>query len=139
MIQVVEYEVEHALLINLQAAQRQEIGADYAQMLKDGSEAVTGLVGDKVLFCIGKIKVWPGRNIVWALISVEAKRYMKSITKIARQLWELQRGEGRFEAYVRSHWPQGWKWAELVGMKWEGHQQRFFPDGGDAETFVRFC
>lgn len=134
---VVDYKPEHALRIRVQKAQQEVVlTPEYAQSLAQGP-AMTGLVGDDPMFCIGKQMIWEGRWIVWGLLSEDAHEHMLAITRIARRMVALQRG--RHEMIVRTGFKQGDRWARILGFTWHHHEERFLPNGKDAEIYVRHC
>jgi hypothetical protein len=126
--------------MEVQMQQRGTMSMDrsYALELAKGP-AVTGMLAREPLFCFGKQEQWPGRWVVWCLLSVDARAHMLPITRIARRLLGQQLGTGRHEAVIRSDFKQGHRWAELCGMKWHHHEEMFLPGQQDADIYVRFC
>lgn len=101
--------------------------------------AVTGIDGDEVVFCVGKITQWEGRHIVWALISANAGRKMISMVRAFRRLLEMQKGEGRLEVIVRAGFPEGCRLiGRVMGFKYHHYEENFLPDGSDAHIYVRY-
>lgn len=133
---IVPFKAEHALRIDLQDAQRIVESEVSARELEAGCDAITGLVGDQVIFCLGRARQWEGRYVLWAMLSKDACKHMLAITRAARRALELC--EGRLEAVVRSDFAQGHRWAQLVGLKFHHHEEMFLPDGSDADVYVRF-
>lgn len=113
--------------------------ANYNQKLAESGPAVTAVVGDEIVFCIGKIQQWPGRHIVWALLSKDSGKYMVRIVRALRRMIETYKGDGRLELIVRADFPQGCKLAEdVLGFTFHHYEERFLPDGSDAKIFVRY-
>lgn len=142
-MKLVDFRAEHGMAIKVQKAQAEvvtEITPEYCQILAHSSDrAYTGMIGDTVVFCCGRFEVWKGRYNLWALLSEDACKHMLRITRIGRRLFDLQQGSGRFEAIVRADFEQGHRWVKMLGMKLHHHEERFLPNGGDADIYVRFC
>lgn len=133
---IVDFDPLHAELIVPQPLQAFEIGATSARELASGGPAATLVVDSRVVMCGGIVRQWEGRWILWSLLSADAGKYMVRATRYAQRLIDWRRGD-RVEAIVRSDFPQARRWAELVGLKWHHHEEKFLPGGFDAEIFVR--
>lgn len=112
---------------------------DHAESMYEAGPALTGMVGNDIVFCIGKITQWRGRHIVWALMSEKAGQHMVAIVRSLKQMIENSKGDGRLELIVRSDFPQGCKLAEkILGFQFHHREERFLPDGADANIYVRY-
>ena len=107
-------------------------------VITENSDALTGMVDGKPVFCIGKTKQWKGRYIVWALLSNTANKHMVAIVRACRRIIEAQRGDGRHEIIVRADFQEGCKLAKMMGFKFHHDEERFLPDGTDAKIYVRY-
>lgn len=136
---IVDFQPEHLMRLRVQEAQPgAEPSLIYGQQLAAAGPAWTGVDGDLILFCAGKAMQWKGRYILWAILSREAKRYMLQITRAVRRGMLLLEGGCRFEAIVQSDFIQAHRWARMVGMQWHHREERFLPNGADADIYVRF-
>lgn len=97
----------------------------------------TGVVDGDPVVCAGTFEQWPGRHIAWAYLAHDTGPHMLWITREVKKA--LVRVEGRVELTVRSDFPAGMKWAELLGFEVETPRlKRFGPSGEDHVGFVRF-
>lgn len=139
-MKVVDFRPEHLLKINIQEKQLEtagEIDLQYGRGLLAAGPAITGMIGDEIIFCGGKAKQWEGRYILWAVLSKAASKHMVRATKIARRMIALQEEDCRLEAIVRSDFDQGHRWAHMLGLQWHHHEEKFLPGGFDADIYVR--
>ena len=142
-MKIIPFEPEHVRKLNVQRMQAADILANgdpdaYAEALAKSGTAVTGIDGDEVVFCIGRVELWKGRHTVWALMSRSAGKKMFSIVKAIRRLIDAQTGLGRLEFYVRADFIEGCKLADLMKFKLHHYEEKFLPDGSDAFVYVRY-
>lgn len=139
--QIIDYVPEHLLQLNIQPGQREmhaEITPEYAQSLTVGP-AFTAIDGDFIIGCGGLVEQWRGRWMLWSVLSVRAKDYMVRLTFAARRTIAMQGvGRRRLEAIVRTEFVEGHRWAKLLGLSFHHHEERFLPNGEDADIYVRF-
>lgn len=138
-MKIVPFEPSHLVGIDLQEWQSEitgELSPGYATSLASAGPAFTGIDGDVVVFCGGCAKMWEGRHIVWSMLSKCSARHLISITRAAKRLIEMQ--SGRIEAIIRSDFDQGHRWARMCGLSFHHHEERFLPNGRDADIYVRF-
>lgn len=134
---IVPFEPAHADRIDLQEEQC-KIGSEVtSEELARAGDAFTGMIGDEVLFCAGRVRQWQGRWLLWAMLSKDANKYMLQITRAIRRLIDLAAMDGRLEVIVRSGFEEGHRWAKILGMRYHHHEERFLPDGSDADIYVR--
>jgi len=142
-MKLVPFKSEHIQVIDTQDAQLADDAytdwnsKEYSDWLAKSGIAITGLVDDEVVFCAGKVEMWPGRHLLWASLSKKAAQHMVSITKAARRGLECAAG-GRLEAIVRADFKGGGRWLEMLGFKYHHYEEKFLPDGSDAKIYVRF-
>lgn len=143
-MKMVPFEPKHLRAINPQSAQATELlsqGAtpeECAQSLISSGPAMTGLDGGEVIFIVGKSEQWPGRHIVWSMMSKNAGKYMVSIVKALKRLLVLAVGDGRIEVIVRADFPEGCRLVErFFDFKFHHYEEKFLPDGADAKIYVR--
>lgn len=142
MIKVVPFKKEHALAVKLQPGQSDNVAViddAYASDLEKSSRvAMTGIVGDRVVGCGGMVKLWPGRWLMWAILSEDARVHMVRATNICKRMLAMHDEPGRIEMIVKSDFKEAHRWAGLLGFKYHHHEERFLPDGSDADVYVRF-
>lgn len=110
---------------------------DNAQSLVGAGPCFTGTDdNDTIVGCGGLAQIWPGRYLMWALLSKESGKHMVSITKMAKRLLRLC--EGRIEVIVRSDYQTGERWVQMLGFEWHHHEELFLPGGHDADIYMRF-
>lgn len=142
-MKLIPFEPVHITAIDLQDDQAGDdpytkFNIGYGQYLHDSGAAVTGIVGDTVVFCIGKVEIWKNRHMVWALVSKSARNHMVTITKAIKRLMKLYRGDGRFEVVVRADFEQGHRWVRMFGFVKYTLEEKYLPNGTDARVYVRF-
>lgn len=137
---IVAFKPEHLADLRLQDAQREfqsRLGdADYGAALAQVGNAFTGMVDGRVVGCAGAYEIWPGRAVVWALLSDECGPHFKAIHR-AVQGFFLATSWRRVEAVVRAGFPAGHRWIRLLGFRCET------PDGmpgysPDGETYYLY-
>lgn len=140
---IVPFSPEHIVRIKAQPAQIPDamchgMTEAHAKNLMAVGPAVTGMVGDEIIFCLGKAEIWKNRHVVWSMMSESAGKHMIGIVRAARRLIAMQAGDGRLEVMVRAEFGEGCRFAELMGFKFHHYEERFLPDGGDARIYVRY-
>lgn len=103
----------------------------------EAQESYTGMVDGEVVACAGLVRQWPTRHIAWALLNREkAPAHILWISRAVRA--HLAGVKGRIEMTVRADFPQGQRWAELLGFKIETPRlEKFGPEGEDHIGYVR--
>lgn len=110
----------------------------YANELAASGPGFTGFVDGSVVFCAGRAEIWHNRYMVWAVLSENAGVHMVSITRAVKGLLNAARGDGRHEMIVRPDFAEANRWATMLGFKLHHFEERFLPDGGDANIYVRY-
>ena len=105
--------------------------------LLESQHSYTAMVDGEVVVCAGYVRHWPTRHVAWAILNRQkAPAHMKWITRTARE--SLAAMPGRVELTVRADFPQGQRWAELLGFKIETPRlEKFGPEGEDHIGYVR--
>lgn len=144
-MKLIPFELEHLDRIQPQAAQATELlvkgvtSKEYTQNLLSTGPAITGISGDEVVFIIGKSEQWPGRHIIWSVMSKNAGKFMFGIVKSIKRLVDTAIGDGRIEVIVRADFPEGCRLVEkFFDFKFHHYEEKFLPDGSDALIYVRF-
>lgn len=140
-MEIIKFAAAHALNMDLQPIQRTMLGItkDYAEKLEQFSDGLTVMDGDRPVACFGRVQLWEGRYTAWALLDKNCTGSMVKIVRTIKRAMSLQEGTGRYEAIVRSDFPQGRRLAEMLGFKFHHHEERFLPGNLDADIYVRFC
>lgn len=99
------------------------------------------LAPDGTVLCVGGVitdESWPHRAIGWTVLSAHAGPFMRAVTRAVRD-WLAQRPERRVEFYVDAQFPQGVRWAHLLGFTLETPlpMRHFLPNGNGAYMFGR--
>jgi hypothetical protein len=138
MIVLREFKPEDAVMIELQHAQLEPKSDVSPQALADSGPAVTVVdIHDRILMCVGKVKMWDNRWTVWAMLSKHAGPHMMKLTRIAKRLLDEQKGSGRHEAVVDSSFLNGHRWAFMLDFYHECTAIAYLPNGKDADIYVR--
>lgn len=97
----------------------------------------TCIVDGAVVMCAGTVKQWSTRHTSWALLNRElSPPHMRWLTQETRK--NLAGVAGRVELTVRADFPQGQKWARLLGFEVETPLLKMFgPEGEDHIGYVR--
>jgi hypothetical protein len=137
---VVPFQPEHLTAMVLQPDQaylRAWITPEVAAAVA-AHEAFSALDEDgDVIGSAGVINLWEGRGMAWAYLSVNARNHMLPITKAVRRFLEVCPLR-RVEMTVDAEFPQGHRWANMLGFKLEcGRMQAYRPDGGACSLYAR--
>lgn len=136
---IVPFKAEHLAKLSLQSAQlsmsSELTNPDYAKML-EGMYAYSLIDGDDVLCCAGLMQVWPGRSVGWAMISGKAgKHFMEIHRNVAAAIRMCP--DRRVEIAVDSEFPEGKRWAKMLGLTYEGRMRAYGTDGRDHDLYAR--
>ncbi len=102
----------------------------------EGANSWTGVYEGSPVACGGTLQHWVGRHQAWMYMGKNTAPYMVLITKAV--LAQLAKVEGRIELTVRSDFPQGQRWARMLGFEVESPRLvKFGPQGEDHIGFVR--
>lgn len=101
------------------------------------TSAYAALVGGKPIAAAGVVELWPGRGHAWAVLGVEAKRYMLPITRAIRRALDAL-PFARVEMAVDAGFPQAVQWAFMLGFECETPEpMRQYINGRSAYLFAR--
>jgi len=139
-LRIVPFRAAHLGAIQPQPAQAfvaPYLGAAAGRALEGPGLAFTGIAGGTVVGAAGLVPVWPGRAIAWAVLSAMPPALFLATTRAVDRFLADQR-IGRIEAYVKSDFAAGHRWARLLGFAREGGPlRRFDPDGHDYDIYAR--
>lgn len=126
--------------IRLQSAQGNALSmvSDAFDLTAAGDDGIaeTVLDGDEILAIFGVDLVWPGRGIIWALLSENIGTRMTGVHHHALSFIESQNIK-RLEAYVDVGFTPGHRWVEMLNFEVEGYMRAFSPTGGDMVMYSR--
>jgi len=134
---VVPFEALHLRMIRVQPSQI----AEYAHA--DALDSPTGLAwtafaDGEPLACAGLVEVWEGRAYAWAILSVDAGRYMLALTRGIRSRLAAAPFR-RIEMAVDAGFAAGARWAQLLGFRCETPEPMtaYLPNGRAAYLYAR--
>lgn len=130
----VDLEEHHLSLIRPQQAQQHEVA--YEGVKKPPGQGWTAVVDGLPICCGGLIRAWEGRAYAWALLDQDAGPHMVPLTRGIRSLLD-RAGWRRIEMAVDAEFPEGARWARLLGFRHEVRARKFLANGNDADIFVR--
>lgn len=128
---VVPFDPDHLAQIDVQDAQ---IGTfpdtqEYRERLMDAGPCWSLLDGDgNPLACAGLWIPWEGRGVLWAILGRHTP--MLDLTRAAQSMFDEIRIR-RLEFFVEVSFPQGHRWALMLGFQPEGTMRAFDPMGRD--------
>jgi hypothetical protein len=102
----------------------------------DAGGAISVLHHGRILLIGGVVNIWPGRSEVWSVLAKGSEKQMLMLTKIARNTLELSFVK-RLESYCLSGFSQGERWLKILGFQHEATLKSYYPNGSDAELYVR--
>lgn len=136
---IIPFSGEHLQRIDLQDAQRRFFASfddAYVQALKGGGPAYTAEADGRVIACGGIMLQWPGRALVWSLLSRHAGRHFVALHRcVSKRLDEAN--VRRLEAVVDATFEPGHRWVRLLGFEREGLMRGYAPDGRDHVLYAR--
>ena len=137
---IIPFKAEHLTMIPLHDSQKGNSIAESDvenNRWVERTDSYTLADGEKILACWGFIPYWPGRSMLWAVISKDTGPKMKALYKIAKDSIDCHKG--RIEFDVVSDFEQGIKWANMLGFKCETPEpmKNYYPNGKDAYLFAR--
>lgn len=137
---IVQFEPDHFSRLLLQPSQAimqpTLSNPSYGPSLKAAGPAYSLVDGDEVFAVAGLIPQWNHRAIAWAMISGEAGKHFFALHKAVRRALTLHHYR-RVETAVACDFPQGQRWAELLGFEREGRMRAYTPDGQDCDLYAR--
>ncbi len=104
--------------------------------LFDLGGAISVLDNGRILLIGGIVNIWPGRSEVWSVLGIGSEKQMLSLTRVARKTLNLSFVK-RLESYCLSGFSQGERWLKILGFQHEATLRKYYPNGSDAELYVR--
>ncbi len=139
-VAIVPFEAAHASMIQLQPEQWQEIGPsvghEHALKLARGGPAFTMLSYSFPVAAAGLIEVHPHYATAWALLGWDAGEVMLAMTRAIRQVLAAA-VYSRVDTTVRTDFPQGQRWARMLGLERRCTMAKWGPDGSDFDLYER--
>ena len=137
---IVPFKAEHLDELVVQPAQRHLDGwvANASFGALEGPHAFSAFNdAGECVFCGGVTEVWPNRAQAWSVISGSAGKLLPRITRATRRYMELVPWR-RIEITVDCEFPQGHRWARLLGFELECERMAAYtPDGRDSALYAR--
>ena len=127
-MRIVPFQPEHEAQIALQAMQQTGDCDDDRSGI-----ALSGLDGDKVVFCCGISDTQP--SILWGLLSECAAKHMVVVVRTGQRL--IARHRGPLFALVRADFPQAHRLIRMLGFKYAAPALHAFPDGTSGVLYAR--
>lgn len=106
----------------------------YLDYITNYGEAWTAIVDNKVVGVGGGIDMYPHLTLVWAILGIDAKNYMFSVTKAIKK-WLDKSKKPRMETAVRREFEAGHRWANMLGFSNETKENGMLNFGVDGETY----
>ena len=108
----------------------------YAQTMIDCGPSFAFIVNEEVLGCSGVCEIEPHRATAWALIHEDiGTRFFQFHKAVLSFLKECK--YQRVEMATCDGFSKAERWAEMLGFKWEGCMQKYFPDGSLGNLYAR--
>ncbi|CAB4156983.1 hypothetical protein UFOVP747_19 [uncultured Caudovirales phage] len=144
MVDVREFHPDDADRLVLQDGQVAEAGDAWRDVLKAAPMAGpcwTAEADGRVLGVGGFALRWAGNALAWAYVARDIPRTAwTALTRAVRQRIDglAARGVWRVDIEVRWLWPEGERWARMLGFEFEAVALRYAPDGGHMGRWRRF-
>lgn len=138
MTELVQFEPRHLDLMEIQDAQRGTFphgDQSYGLSLMKAGPCWSVVVDGHIVACGGLCVQWEGRAVVWAILSKGAP--LVPVTRAVLRVIQSRGIPRRLECFVDVSFPQGIRWAEMLGFQREGLMRAFSPDGRDHLLFAR--
>ena len=108
----------------------------YASILIDGGPSFAFIANREVWGCSGVCEIEPHRATAWALIHEEIGTRFFQFHKAVISLLHTCKSQ-RVEMATCDGASKDERWAEMLGFKWEGCMQKYFPDGSLGNLYAR--
>jgi hypothetical protein len=134
MIEVVEFDPAHVAAMDVQQAQRIDCNA----LAEPFGMAYTAMMEGTPIASAGVVEVWPGRGYAWAILGQNCGRAFVAVHRAVLRGISLC-GLRRIEMAVAADFPEGRRWAEMLGFQLETPQpmRAYLQDGRDAYLYSR--
>jgi hypothetical protein len=136
---VAPFQYEDMHLLTLQPAQSYLSGwvSEIEGRALEEHPSYTGWHEGVPIVSAGIIPQWQGRAIAWAFLAEVPKPVMIAVHRAVRDFLDgcyIQ----RIETSVRCDFPEGHRWATMLGFKMEAECMRAYgADGSDAALYAR--
>lgn len=135
-LEVVPFRAEHLMRLQQDPPREHPVTPEEAVAL-EAEFAFTGLVDGEPMACAGLVHIWPGRGLLWALLSVHSGPHMLQIHRAARRLLGVC-DVRRIECTVDEGFEPGHRWARMLGFRLEAPRMaNYRPCGGDSALYAR--
>lgn len=114
--------------------------AELLEMQAASGHAITALLNGRPVACFGATKLWNGVEEMWSLIENRARKYPKTLTKIAMAYCDFRAISGnlhRLQINVRCADRRAFRWAIAIGFELEGTMRKYGPDQSDFFIMAR--
>lgn len=93
----------------------------------------------RMVAAIGLVHMWDGRAMAWALLGADIKDVMLPLTRAVAAWLRYKCTYRRVEAFIDPTFPQGIRWADILGFNRETPQPmpKFYPNGNSAYMYAR--
>lgn len=112
------------------------ITEDIIQEVQESPHTWTVCSGDLPVCIWGKVPVWQGRCILWALMGEGSRSCMRSLIQFGKETISSM-PEIRIEATVKKGFHSGIRFLELLGFYREGLMHKFSAEGHDEYLYAR--
>ena len=139
MIEVVPFKAAHLAAIKLQDTQVSvsEWVTESMGVALEEHNSYTGFYEGNPIGAAGIIHQWPGRSLAWAFIGDAGPSVFIQIHHAVKRFLDGCYVK-RLEMTVDCEFPEGHRWAKLLGFKMECERMRqYTPDGRDNALYVR--
>lgn len=132
------YHIELLKAQGVQGSQAREVSyvpVSYASLPRISGSALTAWDGERIMLCGGIMPMGPRIGVLWALLSADAGTHMLWLHRATKRFIEINPPK-RLEASVEKGFPQGCRWLELLGFRFEGEMSAY---GLNGETHLRYA
>lgn len=139
---IIPYDPDHLFDLAIQDGQsylKEFIKHGYAESLHIPGYSFTAVSGNCVYAVWGLQVQWPGRGILWAILSknITTQMFMTAHRVACRMIREWRdQGYFRLEASADVNFEQGNRWLKLLGFEFEGVARKYTPDGRDVNMYA---
>lgn len=108
----------------------------YASVLIECGDAFAMVADREVWGCAGVCEIGTCRGNAWALIHEDIGRRFFQFHKAVISYLDRCKYQ-RVELAARDGHKEAERWAEMLGFKWEGCMEKYFPDGSMGNLYAR--
>lgn len=139
------FHIAHFTLMSVKAQNTQAISrvVPMQQMLEaqaNAGQAITAMLHGRPAAVFGSVSIWRGVEELWMLCEERARKYPVLMTKAGR-IFLLHRviagNLHRIQATVRCDDLSAIRWAESLGLEYEGVMRRYGADQMDYQIMAR--